>query len=147
MDAATAVDPLSALGKPENWLRLALSAEARTKSRSRIEMPDGTVLFWQLPRGTVLRAGDRLQTETGDRILSIEAQPEPVLTVTTPTPLALMQAAYHLGNRHVPVEIAETYLRFAPDPVLRQMLEQRGLTLVEEIVPFFPETGAYGHGH
>lgn len=125
---------------------LALTAEERSRARRRCEAPDGTVLFLQLPRGTVLRAGDRLRSETGE-LLRIEAKPEPVLTVRAATPLALLQAAYHLGNRHIALEITLDYLRLEPDPVLRAMLEQRGLSVIEETVPFVPELGAYAHGH
>jgi urease accessory protein len=52
-----------------------------------------------------------------------------------------------LGNRHVPVEIAPTYLRLSPDSVLKAMLEQLGVEVREEVAPFEPETGAYGHSH
>ena len=124
---------------------LALTAEERTRSRHRFETA-GQVVFLQLPRGTVLRDGDLLQSESG-QLVRIVARPEPVLTVQAATPLKLLQAAYHLGNRHVPLEVTDTYLRFAPDPVLREMLEHRGLQVVEEVLPFQPELGAYGHQH
>jgi urease accessory protein len=75
------------------------------------------------------------------------AKPEPVLTVTAHTPLDLLQAAYHLGNRHVSLEITPTYLRLSPDPVLRDLLIHRGLHIHEEIQPFQPESGAYGAHH
>jgi urease accessory protein len=68
-----------------------------------------------------------------------------VLTVTSPHQFELLRAAYHLGNRHVSLEIAPSYLRMAPDPVLRGLLEQLGLTVEESIFPFQPETGAYAH--
>jgi urease accessory protein len=58
-----------------------------------------------------------------------------------------LKAAYHLGNRHVAVEITPTYLRLSPDPVLQTMLEQLGVEIKEEISPFQPEAGAYGHNH
>ncbi|HEY9910239.1 MAG TPA: urease accessory protein UreE [Thermosynechococcaceae cyanobacterium] len=125
---------------------LSLTSEERTRSRHRFETRAGQVVFLQLPRGTVLRDGDVLQSETG-QFIRIVAEPEPVLTVQTETPLALLQAAYHLGNRHVPLEIAPTYLRLLPDSVLRDLLEHRGLRVVEEVQPFQPELGAYGHGH
>jgi urease accessory protein len=124
---------------------LSLSAEERTRSRHRFQTPDGQVLFLRLPRGTVLQDGDLLRAETGE-IIKIAAKPEPVLTVTAQNPLDLLRAAYHLGNRHVPLEIAPTYLRLSPDPVLKGMLEQMGVTAIEENAPFQPEIGAY-HGH
>ena len=128
-------------------LTLSLTAEDRTRSRHHFEASDGHLVYLQLPRGTVLRDGDLLQADDG-AIVRVLAKPEPVLTVTAQTPLYLLQAAYHLGNRHVSLEIAPTYLRLAPDPVLRDLLIHRGLQISEEIQPFQPESGAYGqHQH
>jgi urease accessory protein len=127
-------------------LTLELTAEERTRSRHRFETTDGQVVFLQLPRGTVLRDGDRLQSPDGT-LVQVTAKPEPVLTVQADQAIALLQAAYHLGNRHVPLEITATYLRLSPDPVLRDLLEHRGLQIVAEIQPFQPEMGAYGHSH
>jgi urease accessory protein len=73
--------------------------------------------------------------------------PEPVITVKANTELELIRAAYHLGNRHVPLEITSTYLRLSPDSVLESMLVKMGLEILEEIAPFYPEKGAYGHDH
>ncbi|MEJ1931914.1 urease accessory protein UreE [Nostoc sp. NIES-2111] len=128
-------------------LTLALTAEERTRSRHRFETEDGEVVFLRLPRGTVLRDGDILLDETNNSLIRIAAKLEPVLTVVASTPLLLMRAAYHLGNRHVPVEITSTYLRISPDEVLRSMLEHMGLAITAEILPFQPELGAYGHYH
>lgn len=127
-------------------LTLLLTAEERTRSRHRFETTTGQPVYLQLPRGTVLRDGDLLQAD-GDEVIRVVAKPEPVLTVTADTPLKLLKAAYHLGNRHVPLEITPHYLRLSPDPVLWDMLEHRGLQVVEETQPFQPEVGAYGHGH
>ena len=123
---------------------LMLTAEERTRSRHRFETLAGETVYLQLPRGTVLRDGDLLRSHDGV-LVQVVAKPEPVLTVTAPTPLALLQAAYHLGNRHVSLEITPTALRLSPDPVLRDLLEQRGLQVMEETQPFHPEMGAYGH--
>ncbi|MGH1396940.1 MAG: urease accessory protein UreE [Trichormus sp.] len=128
-------------------LTLALTAEERTRSRHRFETEDGKVVFLRLPRGTVLWDGDILQDESNGSLIRITAKPEPVFTVVAATPLLLMRSGYHLGNRHVPVEISQNYLRLSPDPVLRTMLEQMGLEITEEITPFQPEVGAYGHHH
>lgn len=137
--------------KPSNpdiavTLTLALTAEERTRSRHRFEI-DGQAVFLRLPRGTVLHDGDILEDETNSNLVRITAKPEPVLTALAETPLLLLRAAYHLGNRHVPCEITASYLRFLPDSVLRSMLEQLGLEIKEEILPFQPEMGAYGHTH
>jgi urease accessory protein len=124
---------------------LYLTAEERTKTRQRLETADGQSVSLRLPRGTVLKDGDLLESETAETIIQIVAKPEPVLTVTATNPLDLLKAAYHLGNRHVPLEIKPSYLRLSPDSVLASMLLQLGLDVQEEIAPFFPETGAYGH--
>lgn len=79
--------------------------------------------------------------------VQVMAKPEPVLTVTASTPLSLLQAAYHLGNRHVPLEITPHYLRLAPDPVLQAMLVQLGVSVLQEVAPFTPTLGAYHHSH
>jgi len=125
---------------------LPLTAFERSRSRHRFEVASGEVLHLRLPRGTVLRDRDLLQSE--DRCLvRVIAKPEPVITAIAPSSLLLMRAAYHLGNRHIPVEIASTYLRLSPDSVLQAMLEQMGLEVKQEIAPFQPEMGAYGHSH
>ncbi|MGB5960135.1 MAG: urease accessory protein UreE [Coleofasciculaceae cyanobacterium] len=126
---------------------LSLTAEERTRTRHRFETPDGKELFLRLPRGTVLQEGDLLQSEDGATVIKIAAKPEPVLTVTAQTPVDLLRASYHLGNRHVALEVAPGYLRLSPDSVLQAMLEQLGVEVREETVPFQPETGAYGHSH
>ncbi|HEY9615279.1 MAG TPA: urease accessory protein UreE [Microcoleaceae cyanobacterium] len=127
-------------------LTLSLTAEERLRSRYTFTASDGQQVHLQLPRGTILHDGDRLYSEDGI-VVRVVAKAEAVLTVTAETVLDLLQAAYHLGNRHVPLEITTTYLRLSPDPVLRQLLEHRGLQVTEEMQPFHPETGAYGHHH
>jgi urease accessory protein len=126
---------------------LSLTAQERTRTRHRFETPDGQVLYLRLPRGTVLQDGDLLQSEGSDVVMRIAAKPEPVLTVTSQKPVDLLRASYHLGNRHVPLEVSPNYLRLSPDPVLQAMLEQMGVQVQEEVVPFQPETGAYSHSH
>lgn len=126
---------------------LALTAEERTRSRHRFETEDGQTVFLRLPRGTVLRDKDILQSETGSTLIRVIAKPESVLNITAFTPVDLLRAAYHLGNRHVPLEITAIYLRLSPDPVLRTMLEQMGMEVEEAVLPFQPEIGAYGNSH
>ncbi len=126
---------------------LSLTASERTRTRHRFETADGEGLYLRLPRGTILQEGNLLQSQTGDVVIRIAAKPEDVLTVTAQKPLDLLRAAYHLGNRHVPLEITPNYLRLSPDPVLQAMLEQLGLNVKSEILPFHPEIGAYGHNH
>ncbi len=127
-------------------LTLPLTAEERSRSRYRFEKPHCPVVVLKLPRGTVLTDGDCLQSQTGE-IVQITAEPEPVLTVTANSPLVLLRAAYHLGNRHIPLEITPQYLRLSPDSVLQAMLEKMNLHIQAETAPFHPETGAYHHSH
>lgn len=124
-----------------------LTAEERTRTRHRFETPEGKVIYLRLPRGTVLKDGDLLQSQEGDVVVQIAAKPEPVLTVTSHKPIDLLRASYHLGNRHVPIEVAANYLRLSPDPVLQTMLEHLGVKVKAEVVPFQPESGAYSHHH
>ncbi|VXD22576.1 Urease accessory protein UreE [Planktothrix serta PCC 8927] len=126
---------------------LALTAEQRTKTRQYIETIEGETYYIRLPRGIVLNAGDLLTSDTQDFWAKVIAKPEPIITVFANHSLDLLKATYHLGNRHVPLEITSDYLRFLPDPVLCSMLVQMGLTIKEEITPFYPERGAYGHDH
>ena len=125
---------------------LSLTADERARSRHPVYTDDGQAVYLHLPRGTTLRGGDWLKADSGE-LAQVRAKPEPVLTVTAESAIALLQAAYHLGNRHVSLEITETYLRLSPDAVLQDLLNHRGLTVVEEIAPFQPEIGAYGLGH
>ncbi len=138
---------LTAAGDVSVSFTLSLTAEERTRTRHRFETSDGQGLYLRLPRGTVLYDGDLLQSDSGDVLVRIVAKPEPVLTVTSQTSVDLLRASYHLGNRHVPLEVTPNYLRLSPDPVLRAMLEQLGVEVKEDVVPFQPEVGAYGHGH
>ncbi|MEG4577257.1 urease accessory protein UreE [Microcoleus sp. N3A4] len=126
---------------------LPMTADDRTRSRHQFETETGERLHLNLPRGTVLRDRDLLQSEDGSCLVLVSAKPEPVLTARASTPLRLMRAAYHLGNRHVALEVTDNYLRLSPDSVLQGMLEKMGLEVTEEIVPFQPEMGAYGHSH
>jgi urease accessory protein len=125
---------------------LALTAEQRTRSRQSIELPNGQQIYLRLPRGILLMEGDLLKAEKLDCITKIIAQPEPVITVFSQNPLDLTRAAYHLGNRHIAIEITSNYLRFSPDPVLESMVKNLGLNIKKETAPFSPEPGAY-HSH
>jgi urease accessory protein len=125
---------------------LALTADERLRSRHYFKT-SGQDFYLHLPRGTVLHHGDLLQAEADHQLVRILAKPEPVMTVTAQNPLDLLRAAYHLGNRHVPLEVTAAYLRFPSDSVLKNMLEQLGLEVVEDVAPFEPEMGAYGHSH
>ena len=126
-------------------LTLALTAEERKRCRHRFTTLEGEIVYLHLPRGTVLQDGDLLQDYEETTLVRVSAKLEPVITVTTTNSKELLKAAYHLGNRHVPVEISTHYLRLAPDPVLQKMLEQLNFEVICDLQPFFPEQGAYKH--
>ena len=128
-------------------LRLALGAEERTGLRGLRHSSCGRALLLQLPRGEALVPGELLAPAEGEQLVQVEAAPEALLRVRAHRPLALLQAAYHLGNRHVAMEIHTDELRLLRDSVLAQMLEHRGLAVEAMVAPFYPESGAYGHSH
>ena len=132
---------------PERWdADLVLPYELRQKSRFRTMLASGEEVGLFLERGEVLRDGVFLKAEDG-RVVRVLAKPEAVLDISCATPDAMAQAAYHLGNRHVPVQIGPGWLRIAQDHVLRLMVEGLGATVVAREAPFEPEAGAYGAGH
>ena len=126
-----------------------LPFDTRQKSRFRAQLDSGEEIGVILPRGTVLREGDCLGNENGELQVRVRAADEAVSTVRVDDGLLLARAAYHLGNRHVPLQITANYLRYQHDHVLDDMLKQMGLDVVCEQAPFEPEAGAYsgGHGH
>ncbi|WP_394789258.1 urease accessory protein UreE [Rhodoferax sp.] len=130
-----------------------LDWDVRQKSRFDATDSLGRQLGVFLPRGTLVRGGDVLVVEDGS-LVQVLAAPQPVLVITADaghgTPFDLTRAAYHLGNRHVPIELRPDHLKIEPDHVLAEMLRAMHLTVVEAHVAFEPEGGAYaagGHGH
>lgn len=99
-----------------------------------------------VPRGTVLQHGDLLRAHSG-LVIEVRAASEPLSTVHVADALALARVCYHLGNRHVPVQIGPGWVRYQHDHVLDHMVESLGLAVVVESAPFQPEPGAYGGGH
>lgn len=126
---------------------LELPFDLRQKSRLRVTLASGKEAGLFLTRGTILRGGDLLKSEDGSLVVQIVAAQEPVYNVIAPTPRDLMCAAYHLGNRHVPLQIGDGWLRLEQDYVLRDMLLGLGMQVSEVDAPFEPEAGAYGGGH
>jgi urease accessory protein len=124
---------------------LSLPYELRQKSRLRAELDDGREVALMLPRGSVLRDGDQLRSEHGD-VIQVRASSEPVSTVHCENTRDLARACYHLGNRHVPLQIGDGWVRFLCDHVLEDMVTRLGLKVVSEQAPFEPEAGAY-HRH
>lgn len=132
---------------------VALDWDVRQKSRFDATDSQGRSLGIFLPRGTVVRGGDVLVAEDGS-LIRVEAAAQAVLRITACTahgsPFDLTRAAYHLGNRHVQIELQPDHLKIEPDHVLADMLRAMHLTVSEEMAAFEPEGGAYaaaGHGH
>jgi urease accessory protein len=127
-----------------------LDWDVRQKSRFDATDSTGRRLGVFLPRGSVLRGGDVLVAEDGS-LVRVVAAPQPVLRVTAcPAhggPTDLPRAAYHLGNRHVALEVKADHLQFEPDPVLADMLRSMHLIVHEVQAPFEPEGGAYASEH
>jgi len=126
-----------------------LDWDVRQKSRFDATDSTGRRLGVFLSRGTVVRGGDVLVAEDGTLIV-VKAAPQPVLEVRPcaehGSPFDLVRAAYHLGNRHVPLALAPDRLTLEPDHVLADMLRQMHLIVTETQAPFEPEGGAYGAG-
>jgi urease accessory protein len=131
---------------PRADFSLTLPFALRQKSRLLVRLDEGGEAGLFLPRGTVLADGDRLVAADG-RIVRVLAAREDVYEVRPTAECSLVQAAYHLGNRHVRVEIGDSSLKLERDPVLREMLEQLGAAVDETRATFHPEPGAYGGGH
>jgi urease accessory protein len=125
---------------------LTLDFDARRKSRLAATLDNGEEVALVLPRGTVLRDGDVLVAQDG-ALVRVVAAAEAVLMVTARDGLTLTRAAYHLGNRHTPVEVGADYLKLEYDPVLADMLKRIGAMVEQVTLPFQPESGAYGGGH
>ena len=132
-----------------------LDWDVRQKSRFDTIDSQGRRIGVFLPRGTAVRGGDVLVAEDGS-LIKVVAAPQPVLVITHctqhGTPFDLTRAAYHLGNRHVPIELQPDHLKIEPDHVLAAMLRSMHLIVREADEAFEPENGAYGahggaHGH
>lgn len=125
---------------------LTLAWSQRTRSRQRVRLDNGEEAGLFLERGVILRDGDCLISDDGF-IVRIQAAEETVSTVFCKDPLQLARIFYHLGNRHVDLEISEQQVRYPHDHVLDGMLQCMGLTPEITQASFEPETGAYGEGH
>ena len=123
-----------------------LSFELRQRSRLRARLDDGREAAIMLPRGQVLRGGERLRSTHGEVVL-VNAAREQLSEVSSGDARELARAAYHLGNRHVPVQVGANWLRYAHDHVLDDMLRGLGLAVSCVNEGFEPEAGAYAAAH
>ena len=128
-----------------------LELDWQTRQKSRFDAVDsqGRQVGVFLARGGAVRGGDVLVVEDGS-LIAVKARAEALLAVTVGphgAPLDLLRAAYHLGNRHTPVQVGAGWLRLAADDVLAGMLRGLGATVTAVRAPFEPEAGAYAAGH
>jgi urease accessory protein len=126
--------------------QLRLPFESRQKSRLKTRLVSGEEVGLVLPRGEILRGGD-LVTASDGRVIEIVSLEEKVLHIESSSPQALARVAYHLGNRHVPVQVGEGFLRIAEDHVLEEMVKKLGAKVSKLEAAFEPEAGAYAGGH
>ncbi len=127
-------------------LFLSLPFEQRQRSRLRVVLSNGEEAGLFLNRGQILRDGDCLCADDG-RVVQVQASAESVSQVCSDDALLLMRAAYHLGNRHVPLQVEAMRLSYLHDHVLDDMVRGLGLTVEYALAPFEPESGAYSGGH
>ena len=130
---------------------VSLDWDVRQKSRFDATDSTGRAFGVFLSRGTLVRGGDVLVLEDGS-LVRVQAAPQEVLRITAcaqhGSPFDLTRAAYHLGNRHVPIELKPDHLKIEPDHVLADMLRAMHMTVVTVHEAFEPEGGAYSsHGH
>lgn len=147
-DPGTGVAGAEAAGAeaPRPPLRLVLPFDLRSRSRFRAQLENGEQVGVLLPRGQILRGGDRLLAEDG-RTVEVAAAPEWVSTARAADAQLLARVAYHLGNRHVALQIGEGWLRYSHDHVLDEMVRGLGGELQVQQAAFEPEAGAYHGGH
>jgi urease accessory protein len=128
---------------------LTLTFDERRRSRFRTSLDGGREAGVWLPRGTVLHDGDCLTGDDGV-VVRVRAASEEISLVRAAECLLLCRACYHLGNRHVPLQIAPGELRYRRDHVLDGLVRSLGLEIIHDMAPFEPEHGAYiqsSHGH
>jgi urease accessory protein len=131
-------------GQPSDTLELPF--DQRTRSRHRVRLASGREAALLLERGMVLHVGDLLATEHGETVRVVSAT-ESLSVVRTDSPESLARAAYHLGNRHVTLQIGEGFVAYPHDHVLDAMVHALGLTVSVEMHKFHPEKGAYAQPH
>ena len=127
-------------------VELVLPFDLRQKSRLRTALSDGEEVGLFLERGRVLRDGDCLQADDG-RIVLVRSKAEKVLHISCASEPELVRVAYHLGNRHVPLQVGDGWVRIAADDVLGEMVKGLGATVQQLEAAFEPGAGAYGGHH
>jgi urease accessory protein len=125
-----------------------LDHEGRHRRRIALKGEGGLDFLLDLDKATALNDGDAVKLEDG-RLVQVRAAPQPLLEIRAENPLRLMRIAWHIGNRHMPAEIAADAIYIEEDHVLAEMVRRQGGTATPVMRPFQPERGAYEHdcGH
>lgn len=131
---------------PEVNHTIILDYDQRTKGRLRTVTVNGVDAGLFLERGKVLRNGDLLATKDGE-LVAVQAANESLIEARCDEWLTFAKCCYHLGNRHVPIQVGDLFLRMRPDYILEDMLVQLGMSASKITAPFDPEQGAYSGGH
>ena len=130
--------------KPQSTVTL--PRDQREKSRLKVTLSDGREAGLFFEKGISFQDGDLIISDDGEVLVEVKAADESVSTVYCDDPLQLARACYHLGNRHIPLQINKGVLRYQHDHVLDGMVRGLGLEVITEQAPFEPESGAYAVG-
>jgi urease accessory protein len=125
---------------------VALDHDHRHRRRIALRTEAGTEFLLDLPQAAQLRDGDGLKLDEGG-VVWVCAKPEPVLDIAAPDAVALLRIAWHLGNRHLPVQVLDRHLRIRPDHVIADLVRHLRGAIEALDAPFDPEAGAYAGGH
>ena len=123
-----------------------LDFDMRHRRRIALQTESGCDFLLDLPQAVRLREGDGLILDRGG-VVRVRAKPEPLLEISAGDAATLVRIAWHLGNRHLPVQVAGPRLRIRADHVIAEMVTQLGGNAVPVEAPFDPEAGAYAGGH
>jgi urease accessory protein len=126
--------------------RVLVDFDRRHRRRLELATEGGQAILLDLPQAVRLRDGDGLRLEDG-RIVRVEARPEPLLDIHAHDAAGLVRIAWHLGNRHLPVQLLGSHIRIRSDHVIAEMVRGLGGHVDEIEAPFDPEAGAYAGGH
>jgi urease accessory protein len=145
MQRAITVLPAGTWNASEAADSVLLDHDHRHRRRIALHMESGAELLLDLPQATRLRDGDGLVLQSG-AVVRVRAKPEPLLEIRAHDDVTLLRIAWHLGNRHLPVQVLDARLRIRADRVIADMVEQLGGRVEEVDAPFDPEAGAYAGG-
>jgi len=126
--------------------QIILEHDVREKGRFKAISVSGVEVRVFLERGKTLLIGEYLKTEC-EKIIQVLGAEEDVVEAACGDWETFSKACYHLGNRHVKIQVGECWLRMKSDYVLEEMLQMLGLIVTQKRAVFIPESGAYSGGH